>query len=265
MSGPPTLTHRIEGEGEVVLFLNGGMMTFASWGPVSSLFVPEYRVLGCDLRGQLLSPGVSHTRLEGHVEDVVALLDELGLSRVHVVGASFGAEIGLLTAALHPDRVTSLIAVTATDYADDLLRDGVDRLREACRDALQGGDGGRIHDILVPEVFSESYIESQREVLDARRSQVAALPEVWFIGLQGILDCTASFDLRPHLGAIRCPTLVVTAEQDRVMPPARSRSLVAAVPGARLVRVDGSGHALVAERPDELARICLSFLREVGS
>jgi len=71
-----------------------------------------HRVIGFDFRGMLMSPGTPHAVLEGHVDDVLALLDYLGVTRVHAVGTSFGALIGAMLAARHPVRVRSLALIT---------------------------------------------------------------------------------------------------------------------------------------------------------
>ncbi len=259
MGDATILAHRLDGEGETVLLLNGGMMSIASWEPVAQRLQGRYRLLRCDFRGQLLVPGAAHPELDGNVDDLVALLDALALERVHVLGASFGAEVGLLLAALHPERVCSLVAVTATDYATEPLLRGTERLRRVVEDIRRGGDRGRFHDALVAEVYSADYLRSHREELEARRDQMAALPEVWFEGLEGILACTETLDLRPYLVRIRCPALVIIAGDDGVMPVERSRSLAAAI-GAEVAELAGSGHALVAEEPEWLVERCLAFL-----
>ena len=68
-------------------------------------------------------------------------------------------------------------------------------------------------------------------------------------------------DLRPHLDRIRCPTLVVIAGQDTVIPPQRSLDLAAAIDTAEIEIHRTSGHALVAEDPAWLAAVCSDFLR----
>lgn len=258
-----TLAHRLEGggEGAVVLLLNGGMMSIAAWDPVASrLQADGRRVLRCDLRGQLLSPGEAHGDLDDHAEDVVALLDRLELASVDVLGTSFGAEVGLLLAATRPQRVRSLAAVTATDYATPDLLAGIDDLRRIAAEVRREGDRGRFHDRLVAEVYSPGYRREHREELAERRDQIERIPDAWWLGLEGILTCMETLDLRPHLAAVRCPTLVVTAAADAVLPPERSRALAAAIRGAELVEHPTSGHALVAEDPRWLARVYLSFL-----
>ncbi|HWN44225.1 MAG TPA: alpha/beta hydrolase, partial [Thermoanaerobaculia bacterium] len=101
------LTYRIDGEGEPVLLLNGGMMTLTAWEPVVAALDSRFQVVRCDFRGQLQSPGEPEPSLEAHVRDLVELIDGLGLERVHVVGTSYGGLVGLLFAALHPKRTAS--------------------------------------------------------------------------------------------------------------------------------------------------------------
>lgn len=256
------LTHRVSGmdSGAPVLLLNGGLMTFASWGPIAEDLGRAFRVIAFDFRGMLLSPGTPPPTLDGHADDVVALLDHLQVDRVHAVGTSFGAEVAVLLAAARPDRVRSLTLVTATEQTTDEMWRAGERLREAARQAASGGDGGVLLDLLMPAAFSPQYLQAQAHVMTLRRQQFAAMPRAWFEGLDGLLDSLKDLDLRAALARIGCPTLVVGAELDATFPPAHSRALAEAVSGARLEIVPGSGHALVAEQPGRLLEILWSFL-----
>lgn len=255
------LAHRVEGDGEPVLILNGGLMTYAAWAPVTERLAGSHRLILNDLRGQLLSPGPAPSALAENVDDLTALLDHLEIDSAHVLGTSYGGEVALFLAALQPDRVRSLMAVTVMDYAAESIWRGVEDLRLLVEDALAGGDKGRLHDRVVEEVYSASYRSRHADELTERRRQVASLPDIWFEGLEGIMAAMENLDARPYLGAIRCPTLVVVAEKDEVIPPERSFALAAAIAGAETRVHETSGHALVAEDPQWLADECLEFLR----
>ncbi len=259
------LAHRLDGEEperSTVVLLNGGMMSIAAWEPICRPFAEHYRVLRSDFRGQALSPGDPHGELEGNVTDVVALLDHLGIRRAHVVGASFGAEVGLLLAALEPERVSSLVTVTATDVVTRRMRKSGKPIRRVIGEILGGSekDRGRFHDVLVEEVFSPTWVAEHRQELKERRVQIAQLPDAWLRALLGLLDCVEKVDLRPHLGKIECPTLVVVAGGDQAMPRKRSLALADALADAEVAELEGAGHALVAEDPKWLVDTCLSFL-----
>jgi pimeloyl-ACP methyl ester carboxylesterase len=266
-AAPALLAHRLDGVagGPPLLLLNGGFMSIASWEPLAAPLAERHRVVRCDFRGQLLTPGPAHRELAANVADVVALLDHLGLDGVHVLGTSFGGEVGLLLAARRPERVVSLVAVTAGDRSTAAMRRGNLALRRLVAEILAGGEPGRFHDTLVADVYSPAWAAENAALLAGRRRQVAATPAGWFAALDDLLAAVETFDLRPELPAIRCPTLVVTAAADRVIPPERGRALAAAIHGARLVEHPTSGHALVAEEPAWLVARWRDFLGDPRS
>lgn len=260
MSGAEVLAHKVEGEGEPLLLLNGGLMTYAAWQPLSVRLNRRHRLILCDLRGQLLSPGAAPARLEDNVADLTALLDHLEIDSTHVLGASYGGEIGLLLAALAPARVRSLVAVTVADHADEAMQRDSREWRDLLAAAVDHDSRARFHRRLVAAVYSDGFLEKHGNDLAARSAQVAAMPDSWWDGLESVFAAVASFDLRRHLGAIRCPTLIVMAGGDRLIPASRSLALAAAIAGAESRMHESSGHALVAEDPAWLARVSLDFL-----
>ena len=177
-----------------------------------------------------------------------------------MVGTSFGAEVGILLAASHPARVRSLTLITAAERISGEVWLGAQPLRDACQNAARGGDGGVLLDLLIPGTFSAAYLEANADAILLRRQQFAAMPRAWFEGLDLLLASLQNLDLRPVLGRLACPTLVIGAERDLTFPADHSRALAAGIPGARLEIVKGSGHALVAEQPDHVLELLHSFL-----
>jgi len=256
------LAHRVSGlaNGDPVLLLNGGLMTFVSWGPIAEDLERAFRVVAFDFRGMLRSPGVPPATLDGHADDVVRLLDHLALARVHAVGTSFGAEVAVLLAAAHPERVRSLTLITATDRITGPMSEAGARLREASLRAAAGADGGVMLDLLTESAFSPAYVAAHADTFADRRRQFGTMPAEWFESAGALLASLESLDLRPALSRIACPTLVVGGELDRTFPPAHSQALAAGIRGARLDVVSGSGHALVAEQPLAVLALLWSFL-----
>lgn len=253
------LAHRLSGRGEPLLLLNGGLMTYAAWDPVAAL-LPRHALVACDLRGQLLSPGPPPARVEGHVADVVALLDHLGLRRVHVLGTSFGGFVSLLLAAARPERVASLTLAASAARVDDAAWEHARPVIGAARAALDGGDPGAVFDALVPWTFAPAFRAAYADALALRRAQFAQFPRAWFEGLLGLLGSLHGLDLRPRLASVRAPALVVAAELDATFPLDVLRELHAGLTDARFEVVAGAGHALVAEQPQALAALAQAFL-----
>jgi pimeloyl-ACP methyl ester carboxylesterase len=141
----------------------------------------------------------------------------------------------------------------------------VARWQEGCEQSLRGPDRGLISDVLEETVYSPAYLRAHREERRERRRQIGALPDSWFEGLIELLESAPTVSVRPLLREIRCPTLVVAAELDRFIPLDRTRDLALGIEGARFAIMEGAGHAVVVEQPDELVEICLDFLTEISS
>jgi 3-oxoadipate enol-lactonase len=260
VSAPGTLAHRVDGRGEPLLLLNGGMMSFSAWEPFVGPLLERYSVVRCDFRGQLRSPGEPPATFRGHAEDLVALLDHLGIARAHVVGTSFGGFAALHLAALAPDRVASLSALTVTDrVSDEMLREAR-VLASACRETLSGGSREAVYDLIAAFAYSPSWAAAHAAEIAERRGLVVHLPETWFSGLAGLLGALEGLDLTPLLPRVACPALVLLAENDRAMPRAGGEALAKGLPRGELAVVSGSGHALVIERPRETIDLLFAFL-----
>ena len=107
-----------EGQGKDILCVHGITANCRSWDMVASSLAPDFNVMAMDLRGRGMSdkPDSGYS-LAYHIRDIVALLDDLDVERVILMGHSLGAFISLAFAAEHPDRVDQLILV---DGAGDL-------------------------------------------------------------------------------------------------------------------------------------------------
>jgi pimeloyl-ACP methyl ester carboxylesterase len=258
------LFHEIDGEGEPLLLLNGVFMTAASWQVVARPLAKSFRVIRCDFRGQLMTPAHPPDGLGGHADDVVALLDGLGVDSAHVVGTSLGGVVGTIAAGRHPGRVRSLITIASGDGFHSRRAEEIGRWRQACLRTLEGGDRGELSDIIESVVFSPSWVEAHRAERAQRRAQIEALPDLWFSNAVGLLDGARSAHLRDELNAIECPTLVVASELDGFVSVAEVRDMAERIPGARFAVIEGAGHAVVVEQPDRVVELCLEFLEEVA-
>jgi len=256
------LTHVVNGDGPPLLLLNGGLMSYAAWEPLATVIARSCRVVRCDFRGQLMSPGEVPSTFAGHADDLLRMMDALEIESAHVAGASFGALAGITLAARAPHRVRSLVAITATDRMTPEMEAGSTLMREACRAALAGGDGGRVLDLINPATWSPEFLAAQSAVLAARRQAVARLPQAWFTGLERLLTSMDGLDLRPLLPHITCPTLIVAGEKDVTFPVQHSRELAARIPRARLVVVPGGYHGLVMEHAPRVIELLVDFVRE---
>src|SRR5262245_51651603 len=103
-----SLHHEVRGDGPAVLLVHAGIADSRMWGPLADRLVAAgFRVVTADLRG------FGRTPIEAGVfsnpADLIAVLDELGIARVAVVGASYGGRVSLELAILAPERVAALV------------------------------------------------------------------------------------------------------------------------------------------------------------
>ncbi len=232
-------------------------MSIAAWQPLMPALVTRHRVVRCDFRGQLLTPGPYARSWEEHADDVAALLDHLGIAKAHVAGASFGAEVAMFLAALHPDHVGKLTIITATEKTTESMRSNAREGKRIAERASAGEPcGPELFRAILDATWSEAWLAKQPpDFMEQRLRQVALLPASFYEGAAAILALLESLDVTPHLASIHAPTLVIAGEHDRVFPVEHSRAIAAAIRNAQLVIVPDTGHGLLFERPEEVLRL----------
>lgn len=188
--------------------------------------------------------------LDDDVALLGAILDELGLERVALLGGSSGGCAAIAFAARFPERVERLLLYGA--YAD-----GASIAPPAVRDAIVAtvrshwGLGSRV----LADVFLGDANAEERERF-ARLQRAAASAET----AASLLELVYRFDVRAELERVRAPTLVVHRRGDRAIPYAQGRALAAAIPGAALIPLEGSAHLPWAGDAQPVARALRSFL-----
>lgn len=253
------LYYELQGEAkETLVFLNGIGMSAPLWRPMVDHFLLRYRCLCHDFRGQMMSdkPEGEYS-MEMHVEDTLALLDALGLDKVHLVGTSYGSEVAQIFAYTHPQRTSSLTVIGGVSESDALLRATAD----AWSAAALSGDGVSFYKSLLPWSYSSAYLQNNRESLAARAGAFAKIPKDFLQGFARLVDAFLQLDCTARLKEIRCPTLIIAAEKDLIKPPRYSVIMHREIAHSEYHVVPGSGHAVVMENPASLNRLLDDFLR----
>jgi pimeloyl-ACP methyl ester carboxylesterase len=170
--------------------------------------------------------------LDGEVALLRAVLEELALDEVTLVGGSSGGCAAIAFAARFPERVSRLLLYGA--YADGSSITSPE-VQEAVVSTVRShwGLGSRV----LADVFlgDSSSVEQERF---ARSQRAAASPEM----AAALLELIYRNDVRAELPRLRVPTLVVHRRGDRAIPYRLGRELAAAIPGASLIPLDGSAH-----------------------
>jgi len=229
---------------QTVLFIHGTGQDHSIWVlPIRYFARHDRNVLAVDLPGHGRSGGEPLKTVYEMAQWVIEVLDAAGLTDAAVVGHSLGSLVAVAAAALHPQRIRAiaLIGTTVPMPVSDYL---LERARENNHEAIE---------MLTFWGFSKS-------------AQLGgnATPGNWMLGgglrlmekaKPGVIhtDLVACNEYREgleHAKMVECPALLVLGERDMLTPVRSAMKLADALPNAEKVVLKGSGHALLAERPD---------------
>jgi 3-oxoadipate enol-lactonase len=186
--------------------------------------------------------------------DAVALLDHLDVERADVFGMSLGGMIAQELALGWPDRVHRLVLGCTHCGLEHAARPE----REAGRAfALETDDWAERMAALAPFAFSAAAGPELVGPFIEKKARDVQDPE----GYRGQIAAALAHDTYDRLPGIDCPTLILTGDDDRVIPAVSSDVLHERIPGSRLEVVSGAGHLFFLEQPDESLRLLEDFLR----
>ena len=192
----------------------------------------------------LRSKGAAGYTLSDMAGDAVGLLDHLGIERAHVVGASMGGMIAQTIAIEHPGRVLSLASIMSNTGARWSGQPKLATYRVLLGTPPREREKYVDHVLKVYRVIGSRDLDRDEDDLRrlAARSYDRGLNPAGS-GRQ-LAAIIASGDRSERLGSIPVPTVVIHGTKDRLVNPSGGRATAKAIPGARLVKVEGMGHDL---------------------
>jgi pimeloyl-ACP methyl ester carboxylesterase len=229
-----------------VLFLHGAGMDHSVWALLARAFASHgFGVLAPDLPGHGGSAGAPLNSIGALAEWTSALITAAGVPAARLVGHSMGSLIALETAARHPAKVTALALIATAApmrVSDDLLN------------AAKADDHAAID---MMSLWSEGY----RATLGGSEA-----PGLWMLGgserllersARGVIfaDLSACNDYHDALASaakLAVPTIVIQGSRDLMTPMKGGKAIAASIPGCRLSVLEGAGHMLMSERPNEV-------------
>ena len=241
------------GEGSPLLLIQG--LGYGRWGwePIVPGLAARHRVVSFDNRGigESDKPEGPYTAAQ-MAGDALQVLDEAGIERAHVLGASLGGMIAQELVVAAPERVDKLVLCCTTPGGPDAVP-----MPEVTMRLFAEAPS------LAPEVALRRFVENAlgedppTELVDelfARR--VANPPDQ--AGWQA--QAAAGMGFQGVDAEITAPTLILAGTADNVVDYRNAELLAARIPGARVELLEGSGHLFFWEQPDECVRILNEFL-----
>jgi 3-oxoadipate enol-lactonase len=241
-------------DGELLILNNGVFMNTSSWAFQLPDLARRYRVLTYDMRGQGQSEHPeSDYSLDLHADDLVALMDALGLDKAHMVGTSYGGELNLLMGIHHPERCRTLVIIASVSHSDPLNAAMIERWRLAAK----LGDGPLFFRLIYADTYSEGFLVNRPGLIPAAEERYAMLDLPAAVRL---IESYQRFNVTAQLGRIKVPTCIASAEQDILKPRRYGEILHKGIPGSEFHLITDSGHVVVIEKPAEVNTIILGFL-----
>lgn len=246
------LHHRIQGnpEGPWLVLLNGLLSDTTMWAGVLPHLAADFRILTFDSRGQ----GKSDAPLEGPyatadmAEEAWELMGLLGVRRPLLVGLSNGGALSLELLTNHPEAFLGAVLVSAVprvDFAMGLRAEHWARCLEL---------GGPVHqfDAVAPFLWGDRFLEARHAVLRAYHQVVTGSADKLHGSLHQIRGILG-WDIRPRLGAVEAPVLLLSGEEDLLTPPWKCRETAALVRTSTFRTLPGIGHSYPVEDPKAFA------------
>jgi 2-succinyl-6-hydroxy-2,4-cyclohexadiene-1-carboxylate synthase len=250
------------GAGAPLTLLHGFTGSTESWTHLQEALAARFKLIMPDLLGHGRSaapPNPARYGMERSVADLIAILDELGVERTHLLGYSMGGRVALAAAIAHPKRIASLVLESASPGIADADE----------RDARVASDGALAE--LIERKGIEAFVtrwerlpifSSQEGLPEAvrarlRKQRLANNPTGLANSLRG-LGTGVQMPLWERLGELRIPTLIMAGELD-VKFVEIARRMAAAIAGSRVAVVPDATHTIHVEQPEVFQCIVLEF------
>jgi 2-succinyl-6-hydroxy-2,4-cyclohexadiene-1-carboxylate synthase len=254
------------GAGEPLVFLHGFTGNSKSWSPHIPYFRSDFSCISIDLLGH----GNSDTpldparyRMEKTVSDLIALFDQLGLDKVHLVGYSMGGRVALSLAIHHPKRVLSLTLESASPgiqspeerrariksdeaLCDLIENDGLDKFIEHWENQPLFATQGNLPEDMRSNLRQQRQKNTSRGLVNSLRGLGSGvMPSMW-----------------NKLDQVQCPTHLIVGELDEKFSSIALK-MAASMKQVKISMVEDTGHTVHLEKPDEYNAIVMKFLKSV--
>jgi pimeloyl-ACP methyl ester carboxylesterase len=254
------IAYRRIGRGRPLVVLNGFAATSADWDPsfldrlasINELIVLDNR-------------GIGHSTDNGRpfdiaqlADDVLRVIETLGIERSSVLGWSMGGFIAQTLALQQPNRINKLILLSTDPGGADADRASVEVWSQLIdMSGTPQEQARRLLSLLFPTDVAEFIYREFGDVIAAARSQLSP----GLLNRQvAAMDAWHRAGIGDRVRKINAPVLVATGTADIVIPPSNALRLVNAIPGAWLAQFNGGGHGFMAQYPRPLADLINSFL-----
>jgi pimeloyl-ACP methyl ester carboxylesterase len=233
------LVHEVRGTGPAILFVHGWCLNRRLWLYQDQELQGSHTTISVDLAGFGDSSGLAGPyTVERHASDLAALISELGIADVTVVGFAYGAMVGMELAARSPEALSGLVAIGVPSAATAPY----ERMPRAMKRDWPEFAARSARSICASNV-SEATLSWLTRMFEATPLTVA---------LAAVAQL-AEWEPWPLMGRVTVPTLVVSGSDDSIVPPEIAQRLAAGLSRGSLEIVEGAGHLVPIDGREQLS------------
>ena len=250
--------YEVHGEGAPLVILNGIMMSTVSW----SLFLPELikdnQVILLDFFDQGQSDKMEHSyKQDLQVEVVKAVVDELKIENINLLGISYGGEVALQFTLKYGDFVHKLLLFNTTAWTNPWLDD----IGVGWKQVAKTNDGEAFYNVTIPIVYSPSFYTQHAKGMSARKEFLKDVFNSSFLAAMiRLIESAEGYDIRDQLSHIKAKTLIVGSDFDFITPAPDQHEIHKAIPHSTYFQIKNCGHASMYEKPLEFLNILKGYL-----
>jgi len=239
--------------GPTLMLSNSLGSTMQMWEPQMKALTQVFRVIRYDRRGHGKSgvlPGPYS--MERFGRDVLAILDDLNIDRVHWCGLSMGGMVGQWLGANAPERMGKIILANTACYYPDPSN------WHARIEAVKKGGIAAVADAVIGNWLTADFREREPQITANMKAMMLATP------VQGYIACCealSTLDQRELLPKIKSPTLVIAGRQDMSTTVAAGELIRSQIPGASMTLLDAA-HISNVEQPHAFTEAVVGFLTQ---
>jgi 3-oxoadipate enol-lactonase len=243
---------------ETLVFLNGLTQSTLAWFFCLPFFKEHYKIVLMDFIFQGNSDKTGDPRnFDQHAEDVISVLDQVKISKVSIIGISYGSLVAQHLAVNHPQKINKLILLSTFAHKTQIF----EAIELSWWRSLETGGYGLMFDTMMPYVLSDDYFSKPIipiEMLKKSREDLNQNAQAIFNLMRATKERD---DYRPQLKNIKAPTLIIQGEKDTLLPVYLASEVHKNINGAKLEVIRAAGHTLNLERVSEVCAHILAFLK----
>lgn len=245
-----------EGRDRPIIFIHGFPFDRSMWDEQARLLEKDHFVVTFDIRGHGESDeGSGQYLVEFFVDDLIALMDHLGLDRACLCGLSMGGYTALRAVEREPSRFSGLILCDTKSTPDT---NGAKINRASQIKTILEGKKAQFADAQLKALLAPESFERNKQDVEKIRKKIVSTKDAGLIGV--LIALAARTDSSESLGSIAVPTLIVVGERDRVTPLSDAELMHSRIRGSRLEIIRGAGHLSDIENSAGFNSVLQEFL-----